>query len=52
MGILKATEPDEYENMAVSVWLSLFMGSSGNASYYPRRLALGWVQLNIYTSKQ
>jgi hypothetical protein len=35
-----------------SVWLSLFMDSNGNAYYYPRRLAPGWAQLNIYTNKQ
>jgi hypothetical protein len=48
-GTLKATELDKYENIADSVWLSLFMGSNENAYYCPRRLASGWAQLNIYT---
>jgi hypothetical protein len=47
-GTLKATEHDKYENIAGSVWLSLFMISNGNAYYCPRRLAPGWAQLNIY----
>jgi hypothetical protein len=40
-GTLKATKRDKYENIAGSVRLSLFMGSNGNACYYPRRLAPG-----------
>jgi hypothetical protein len=51
-GTLNATEHDKYENIAGSVWMSLFMGSNGNAYYCPRRLAPGWAQLNIYTNKQ
>jgi hypothetical protein len=51
-GILKAPEHDKYENIAGSAWLSLFMGSNGNAYYYPRRLGPRWAQLNIYTKKQ
>jgi hypothetical protein len=51
-GTLKATEHDKYENIADSVWLSLFMGCNGNAYYCPRHLALGWAQLSIYTNKQ
>jgi hypothetical protein len=49
---LKATEHDKYENIAGSVWLSLFMGSNGNAYYFSHRLAPGWAQLNIDTNKQ
>jgi hypothetical protein len=52
---LKASEHDKYENIAGTVWLSLFIGSNGNrlnAYYCPRRLAPGWAQLNIYTIKQ
>jgi hypothetical protein len=49
---LKATEQDKYENIAGSVWLSLFMSSNGNAYYFPRRPAPGGAQLNIYTNKQ
>jgi hypothetical protein len=45
-------EHNKYENITGSVWLSLFMGSNGNAYYCPRRLALGWAQLNIYTNEQ
>jgi hypothetical protein len=37
-GTLKSTEHDEYENIAGSVWVNLFMGSIGNAYYCPRRL--------------
>jgi uncharacterized membrane protein (Fun14 family) len=38
---LKATEHDIYENIAGSVWLSLFMGSNASAYYCPRLLAPG-----------
>jgi hypothetical protein len=48
-GTLKATEHDKYENIAGSVWLSMFMGSNGYEYYWPHRLAPGWAQLNIYT---
>jgi hypothetical protein len=51
-GTLKATEHDKYEYIAGLVLLSLFMGSYKNPYYCPRRLAPGWAQLNIYTSKQ
>jgi hypothetical protein len=44
---LKATEHEIYENIAGSVWFSLFIGSNRNAYYYPRRLVPGWAQLNI-----
>jgi hypothetical protein len=44
----KATKQDKYENIAGSVWLSLFMGSNVNVYYCPHRLAPGWAQLNIY----
>jgi hypothetical protein len=40
-GTLKATELDQYKNIAGSVSLSLFIGSNGNAYYCPRRLASG-----------
>ncbi len=33
-GTLKATEHN-YDNVASSVWFSLFMGSNGNAYYCP-----------------
>jgi hypothetical protein len=49
---LKATEHHKYENIAGSVWLSLFMGSNGNLFYCPRCLAPSWAQLNIITNKQ
>jgi hypothetical protein len=52
-GTLKSTEHDKYENIASSVWLSLFIGNkcnNGNAYYCPRCLAPGLAQLNIYTN--
>jgi hypothetical protein len=32
---LKATEYDNYENIAGLVWLSLFMGSNGDVNFCP-----------------
>jgi hypothetical protein len=51
-GTLKAIQHDNYENIAGSVWLRLFMDSNEIAYYYPRRIAPGWAQLNIYANKQ
>ena len=49
VGNPKVAQHDKNENVAGSVWLSLFMDGSGNASYRPRPLAPGWAELNIYT---
>jgi hypothetical protein len=40
-GTSKATEHDSYENIAGSVYLSLFMVSNGNTYYCPGRIAPG-----------
>jgi hypothetical protein len=40
-GTLTTTEHVKHENIAGLVLLILFMGSSGNAYYCPRRLAPG-----------
>jgi hypothetical protein len=51
---LKAIEHEKYQNIADSVWLSLFMISNSNVNAYrfycPGRLAPGRALLNNYNN--